>query len=170
MLALVLTLSLLLVTRSTLHCILWAPLKKALERNLKLNLPDSDFRKASQQYQTTGLCATVWVPKSYRISGTCLWVMSTPTSSGGLHIQTEWHSLHRTQLEKCRHKPYTCFGVTDKCKCLGGSETKDNQKHWIPLIILLELSGDESHWVRTDLCSVCWQHFVLSLRHLDNLC
>lgn len=39
----------------------------------------------------------------------------------------------------------------------------------IPLVILLELSGDERHGVRTDLCPLCWQHSVLPLRNLDDL-
>lgn len=62
------------------------------------------------------------------------------------------------------HKCFPPARCTDQCK-----RNSSSNAFKIPFVVLLELSGYESHWIRTNLCSLCRQDFVFSLRHLDNL-
>lgn len=101
---------------STLH--VWAPLKWGEERILiSQALPEDTKLRGHVPHRKH------WRPARADRAGRG----STPDLTSRPSLPTEWCSLHRTQEEKCRHKSYTSFGVTDKHKFLGGPKSNDNE-------------------------------------------
>lgn len=96
---------------------------KTLERSEAEPTRDSQFTKASQGYQATGPCAIL---KALKADADGAGRGGTPDHTRRPSILIERCSLHRTQKENCRYKPYTPFGVTDKHKFLGGPKSTDN--------------------------------------------